>query len=403
MLNKRLFFTTFFVFLLLLGSSLPLFAFQQIEFINELGAYKKTDKQHMLNGPRALALAGDRIFIADTEAHRVVVLDQSGKTVLSWGSKGDAQGQFKYPSGIAVDEQGKVYVVDGGNGRIQIFDQTGKFVRMFGGKGSGPKQFSDPSGIVVAKGLVYVADTGNARVQVFSADGIFLDQVMFKTDEDEMKAPVDLAVDAQNKLYVLDSDKNTVRVFDPAGKQTLVFGGKGGNSDGFDEPQGIAVDGYGNIFVADSGSYKFKKFDGAGKLLGSLGTEGKGPGQFLQATGLKVGGDGKVYILDAKKSTLQVFFCETGARQPLEPSSPLPAEELSGVVPETVSSLIVNNGLWGISKDSLGVVGAVPASRFGARGSKPGMLKDPRGMAVDDAGNIWVADTDNDRIQKFSK
>ena len=118
-----------------------------------------------------------------------MVLDQSGKTLLVWGSKGDAPGQFKYPSGIAVDDQGKVYVVDGGNGRIQIFDQTGKFVRMFGSKGSDPKQFSDPSGIVVAKGLVYVADTGNARVQVFSSDGIFLNQVTFKTDKEADEGP----------------------------------------------------------------------------------------------------------------------------------------------------------------------------------------------------------------------
>ncbi len=401
--NKRFFLSSFLVLLLLFGSSLPLFAYQQIEFIHEIGAYKKTDKQHLLNGPRALALAGDRIFIADTDAHRVVVLDQSGKNVLSWGSKGDAQGQFKYPSGIAVDDQGKVYVVDGGNGRIQIFDQAGKFVRMFGGKGSGPKQFSGPSGIVVAKGLVYVADTGNARVQVFSSDGIFLNQVTFKTEKEAMKAPVDLAVDVQNKLYVLDASENKVRVFDPTGRQVFVFGARGRNSEGFDAPQGLAVDGAGNIYVADSDNYKFKKFDAAGKLLGSLGTEGNGPGQFRLTTGIKVDADDKVYVLDAKKNTLQVFACEAGTQPSLGLSSPLPAEELSGIIAETVSSLAVHQGLWSITRDSLSVVGGGTGTvRFGARGSEPGMLKSPRGMAVDDAGNIWVTDTDNDRLQKYS-
>jgi DNA-binding beta-propeller fold protein YncE/tetratricopeptide (TPR) repeat protein len=400
--TKRFFSTSLVACAILLGSSLPLFAYQQIEFIHELGDYKKPEGQRMLNGPRALALGGDRLFIADTEAHRVVVLDPSGKTLLAWGSKGDAAGQFKYPSGIALDEQGKVYVVDGGNGRIQIFDQAGKFVRMFGSKGSGPKQFSDPSGIVVAKGMVYVADTGNSRVQVFSSDGIFLSQVTYQTEKDEMKAPVDLAVDVQNKLYVLDPVQNNVRVFDPAGKQVLVFGAKGGSSDGFDEPRGLAVDGSGNIFVADSDNYKFKKFDAAGKLQGSLGTEGDGPGQFRRATGIKVDADDKVYVLDAKKNTLQVFACEAGTQPPLAPASPLPAEELSGVIAETVSSLAFNKGLWGITKDSLGVVGVAGATRFGVRGDEPGMLKNSRGMAADDAGNIWVADTDNDRIQKFS-
>ncbi len=401
--SKRSFSTSFLFFVMFfVGSSLPLFAYQQIEFINEIGEYKKPEGQRMLNGPRALALAGDRIFVADTEAHRVVVLDQSGKSLLVWGSKGDAPGQFKYPSGIAVNEQGKVYVVDGGNGRIQIFDQGGKFVRMFGSKGSGPKQFSDPSGIVAANGLVYVADTGNARVQVFSSDGIFLNQVTFKTEKEEMKAPVDLAVDAQNKLYVLDSAQNTIRVFDPTGKQVFMFGAKGRNSEGFDDPRGLAVDGSGNIFVADSDNYKLKKFDAAGKLLGSLGTEGDGPGQFRLATGIKVDAGDKVYVLDAKKNTLQVFACEAGTQPSLAPSSPLPAEELSGVMAETVSGLAINKGLWGLTKDSLGAVGVSGAARFGARGSEPGMLKSPRGMAVDDAGNFWVADTDNDRIQKYN-
>ncbi len=402
MFTRRFLSTGFVVCVVLLCSSLPLFAYQQIEFIHELGDYKTPEGQRMLNGPRALALAGDRIFIADTGAHRVVVLDRTGKTLLTWGSKGDASGQFKSPSGIAVDDQGKVYVVDGGNGRIQIFDQTGKFVRMFGSKGSGPKQFSDPAGIVVAKGLVYVADTGNSRVQVFSPDGIFLNQVTYKTGKDEMKGPVDLAVDTQNKLYVLDPARNNIRVFDPAGKQVLVFGTKGGTTDGFDDPQGLAVDGAGNIFVADSDNYKFKKFDAAGKLQGSLGTEGDGPGQFRRATGLKVDADDKVYILDAKKNTLQAFACEASTQPSLVPSSPLPAEELAGVIAETVSSLAVNKGLWGITKDSLGAVGAADAARFGSRGDEPGMLKSPRGMAVDDAGNIWVTDTDNDRIQKYS-
>jgi len=73
------------------------------------------------------------------------VLDPSGKVVLSWGKKGDQPGQFKYPSGIAVDEQGSVYVVDGGNGRIQVFDGKGVFLRSFGTRGSGRSSSAIPA------------------------------------------------------------------------------------------------------------------------------------------------------------------------------------------------------------------------------------------------------------------
>ena len=180
------------LFIILVLFVSPSFAYQQFEFVREIGESGKKTPQRLLNEPRALALAGDRIYIADTDAHRVVVLDQSGKPVLTWGNRGDQNGQFKDPSGIAVDEQGNVYVVDGGNGRIQVFDGSGAFLRGFGAKGSGPKQFSNPGGISVAQGLLYVADAGNSRVQVLTTGGIFLGQITVTTKKDEMKVPVDV-------------------------------------------------------------------------------------------------------------------------------------------------------------------------------------------------------------------
>jgi DNA-binding beta-propeller fold protein YncE len=96
------------------------------------GEAEKKGPHRLLDEPRALALAGDRIYIADRDAHRVVVLDHFGKVIQSWGAKGDQYGQFKYPSGIAVDDDGTVYVVDKDNDRVQVFDAKGVFFRSFG-------------------------------------------------------------------------------------------------------------------------------------------------------------------------------------------------------------------------------------------------------------------------------
>ena len=90
-----------FAFLFILLFSSLSHAYQQFEFVREIGEAGKKASQRLLNEPRALALAGDRIYIADTDAHRVVVLDQSGTVILSWGKKGDQPGEFKSPSGIA--------------------------------------------------------------------------------------------------------------------------------------------------------------------------------------------------------------------------------------------------------------------------------------------------------------
>ncbi len=399
--SPRVFLLSLFSILFILTSSA--FSYQQIEFIREIGEYGKPASKRLVNGPRALALFGDRMFIADTEAHRVLVLDRDGKTVLKWGTKGDKLGQFRYPLGIAVDEQGRVYVSDTGNGRIQVFDVEGKFVRSFGSKGSGLKQFSVPGGLAAARGLVYIADTGNSRVQILTTDGIFVNEITVKAKKDEMKEPIDVTVDAQNRVYVLDTDDNKVRVFDAAGGQINAFGSKGKATEGFNGPEGLAVDRYGTIYVSDKGNYKLKMFDPQGKLLGSVGSEGNGPGQFRRVAGLDVDRDGKVYVLDAGKNTLQVFSCECGTAPPLSPASPLPTLELAKEITAGANALAVDKRLWGLSGDSISALGVISGRTIGSTGTEPGSLKNPRGLSVDGSGNFWVADTGNDRLQKFSR
>jgi DNA-binding beta-propeller fold protein YncE len=142
----------------------PASSYHLIEFVREIGETSKETKQRQFDSPRALVAAGDKLYVADTDNHRVVVLEQNGKTAFTWGMKGSKQGQLKTPSGIAVDRQGRIYVADTDNDRIQVFDASGKWLRSFGEKGVGPREFKSPGGIAVAGGLVYIADTGNSRV-----------------------------------------------------------------------------------------------------------------------------------------------------------------------------------------------------------------------------------------------
>ncbi len=123
-------------FLLILTASQAA-AYQQVELVRELGAKEKDKKsdQCKLTGPHALAVAGNAYYIADTEAHRVVVMDREGKAVKTWGTKGGKPGQFKSPSGIALDEDGRVYVSDTGNNRIQRVTPDGIIATV---AGSGP-------------------------------------------------------------------------------------------------------------------------------------------------------------------------------------------------------------------------------------------------------------------------
>jgi DNA-binding beta-propeller fold protein YncE len=380
----------------------PSHAFQQIEFIREIGEAGKKADQRELHEPRAIALSGEKVYIADTDAHRVLVLDLSGKTVRTWGAKGDKPGQFRSPAGIALDEKGNVYVADTGNHRIQVFDAEGKLVRSFGTKGSDPRQFNGPSGVAAQRGLLYVADAGNGRVQVLTYEGIFMGQMTVKANKDEMKEPVAVATDVQNRTYVLDAGSNKIRIFGQDGIQIEQFGARGKGMEGFSHPRGLAVDSRGNIYVTDTGNYKVKKFDPRGKLIASLGTEGDGPGQFREPAGLTVDNDGRVFVVDAGKHTLQIFSCECGESQPLTPASPRATVEFLKEIPCEASAIAVTRRTWAIVNDSILAAGVLAGRTIGSRGSEPGMLKNARGLTLDPAGKFWVADTGNDRLQKFS-
>lgn len=376
-------------------------AYQQLDFVHEFGEYDKKTRQRQLNGPRAIALAGQKIFIADTEAHRVVVLDPQGRTILAWGSKGDKPGQFRSPAGIAVDEAGLVYVADTGNHRIQVFDQEGKPVRAFGSKGDNPRELHSPSGLAARHGHLYIGDTGNSRVQILSTDGIFIREIQVAKGDNEMKEPVAIAVDGQNRIYVLDSESNRVTVFDSNGVQLTHFGSKGKGGDGFMYPRGLSVAAGGSIYVTDTGNYKLKKFDSQGKLLASVGSEGNDPRQFREASGLVVDRDGKVYVLDAEKHSLQVFTSEAESEE-LLPLSPPAAVALVKDIAGEVSVLAGDKRVWSVAGDAVTALGVRAGRTIGTRGSDPGKFRNPAGLALDNTGKFWIVDSGNDRLQKFS-
>jgi DNA-binding beta-propeller fold protein YncE/tetratricopeptide (TPR) repeat protein len=134
-----------------------------------------------------------------------------------------------------------------------------------------------------------------------------------------------------------------------------------------------------------------------------MGSEGDGRGQFREVTGVLVDHESKMWTLDAEKNTIQIFTSERDDNPLLTQASSLPVPEYSKELPVELSALVFNKRSWGLSGDSLISPGAADGGRtIGSRGSEPGFMKNPRGLAVDSQGNFWVADTGNNRLQKFS-
>ena len=75
-----------------------------------------------VNNPRSVFLAKDnRIYVADTNRHRIQIFERNGTFVSNFGTSGTANGKFNQPYGIIVSEDLEIFVVDRYNHRIQVF------------------------------------------------------------------------------------------------------------------------------------------------------------------------------------------------------------------------------------------------------------------------------------------
>ena len=132
------------------------------------------------------------------------------------------------PRGLAVDKDGLVYVADTGGGRVLKLDQEGRLLTAWGSRGAGESQFNEPSALAVgADGAIYAADANNNRVQVFSADGRF-----------QAAWPVPGAAAASTaRVWPLDKAGN-LYVSDPRGESAARPGRRGSGSRGMGQRGG---------------------------------------------------------------------------------------------------------------------------------------------------------------------
>jgi len=143
--------------------------------------------------------------VVDWDNHRIQIFDQDGKFIHKFGSKGNDNGQFHYPRGIAIDHDDNIYVADSLNHRIQIFNSDGStHIRNFGTDGSNDGQFSYPSGICIDfdNGNIIITDSLNHCIQIFAKDGKFICKFGKKgKGKCEMDYPFEIALNSKRDHY----------------------------------------------------------------------------------------------------------------------------------------------------------------------------------------------------------
>jgi len=232
----------------------------------------------MFEKPTGIAVGlGGSVYVSDYFNDTIFKFSQDGKLLTRWGDAGSGEGEFDSPAGVAVDSQGDVYVVDEYNHRIQKFTRDGKFLQAWGKKGKVNSilsainfilpeghegEFYYPSRIAVGPGdLVYVSDSYNNRVQVFTPDG----QFVIKWGGmgiwgGRFRVSSAITFDRIGHVHVADFYNNRIQEYTRDGDYIRQFGTKGDGRPGLKGPTGVAIDHNGDLYIVDFHHNRILKF-----------------------------------------------------------------------------------------------------------------------------------------------
>jgi DNA-binding beta-propeller fold protein YncE len=362
--------------------------------------------------PRGVAANATEVLVSDDDNHRIEKFNPNGQFEGAAGSEGTSGGQFGFPYGVALDAAGNVYVADDINHRMVKLNPQLAFVTEWGGFGSKPGQLAFPRGLASdPAGDTYVADTANDRVQVFDPEGRFLRTLGASAREPgPLTGPRGLAIDPTGRLFVSDTVDSRVELFSPGSDAFAgTVAAPGGYASGFNRPAGIAVDPRGSIFISDPAGARIVRFWGDGTFLSELGGPADIGGAGLSEAGsvAVAAGSSDLYVADTNHNRILVYspagtlLARFGANGG-DGSSGSGAGEFDH--PEAVAVNGAGNA-YVADTDNNRIVELSPAgtplAQWGSRGTGDGRFHSPTGIALDAAGNVYVVDSENNRVEVF--
>ncbi|MCX5760773.1 MAG: 6-bladed beta-propeller [Gemmatimonadetes bacterium] len=218
--------------------------------VNGQYRFLTTTGKRGFQSPVGVALdAVGNVYVSDSELGEVVVFDAAGK------ERRRIREGLERPTGLAYDRRSALlYVADTKGHRIAVFDSTGRPRASIGSRGTGEGEFNFPTNVAMAPdGSLLVTDAMNFRVQVFSPDGKFLRQFGHNGDAPgSMPRPKGVALDSEGHVYVVDGLFDVINVYDASGRLLLTFGGAGHGRGEFWLASGIAIDRQDRVYVSDS-------------------------------------------------------------------------------------------------------------------------------------------------------
>ena len=186
------------------------------------------------------------------------------KPILIFGSKGNENGQFNYPYGIATNSEGEILVCDQDNHRIQIFSKDGQHLRQFGSKGNEDGQFNQPRDVSIdpRNDQIIVVDTWNHRIQIFDSQGHFIRKFGSKGIEDgQFQYPSAIVIDSVGNYFISDCKNDRIQIFDENGTFIRKFGSEGKENGKLEGPFGLGLLSNGNLVIGELLNNRISIFD----------------------------------------------------------------------------------------------------------------------------------------------
>jgi len=339
----------------------------------------------------------DNIWVADSSRHKFKKFDSAGNHIQNFGVFGDAPGELKDPNDIEIDTSDNVLIANGRNCHVDKFNSTGSFLLEFGSCGSEDGQFFTPRGVASdsSNGII-VAASGHS----FDVNGNFKFEI-----GNEGLGPFDSpnGISPGNGDNIIVADKDRFKNYFSNGTLDFLFGETGSGPGQFDDAMKAVTDSNGIIIGVDRMNDRIQKFTPEGNFLTQFGGSGVEPGKFIEPTSIAIDDDDNTYVTNTGNFRIDVYDVNWDfIRFMGHTFDPGPNQDIFPVGIDVFNGTIIATDPFHHRIVKFFTNGTF-SSQFGSLGTAPGEFNNPTGLVIDDNGNTYVADRENNRIQIFDK